>query len=74
MNYRLLTMLIFVLFFTNIYTREKAIVVGATSGMGRQVAKILAKDYDIGLVGRRLSLLESLKTEISTKSYINRLM
>jgi short-subunit dehydrogenase len=53
--------------------RPKAIVVGATSGMGRQLAKLLAKDYDIGLVSRRVSLLESLQAEIPTKSYIKQI-
>ena len=41
--------------------------------MGRQVAKMLSKDYDVGLVGRRLNLLESLKSEIPTKSYIKQI-
>ncbi len=73
MSYRRLILSVFCLFFTNIYTRDKAIIVGATSGMGRQVAKILAKDYDVGLVGRRLNLLESLSAEIPTKSYIKQI-
>ena len=73
MNYNLLILYIFCLFFTNIYTKDKAIIVGATSGMGRQVAKMLSKDYDVGLVGRRLNLLESLKSEIPTKSYIKQI-
>ncbi|MFC1841717.1 SDR family NAD(P)-dependent oxidoreductase [Candidatus Dependentiae bacterium] len=51
-------------------TIKKAIVVGATSGMGRQVAKILsANGYEVGLVGRRENLLLSLKKELPTKSY-----
>ncbi len=73
MNYNLLILYIFCLFFTNIYTKDKAIIVGATSGMGRQVAKMLSKNYDVGLVGRRLNLLESLQTEIPTKSYIKQI-
>ena len=49
---------------------KKAIVVGATSGMGRQAAKLLAKGgYEVGLVGRRTNLLDSLKSEIPTKTY-----
>jgi len=53
---------------------RKAIVVGATSGIGRQVAKELAKEgYTVGLIGRRLSLLNSLKKEIPTKTYIKQL-
>ena len=53
---------------------KKAIVVGATSGMGRQVAKILAQEgYEVGLAGRRLSLLQSLQQEIPTKTYLKQL-
>lgn len=50
---------------------KRAIIVGATSGMGRQVAKLLAHDYEIGLVGRRTKLLQSLQTEIPSKTYIS---
>jgi len=53
---------------------RKAIVVGATSGIGRQVAKELAKDgYTVGLIGRRLSLLDSLQKEIPTKTFIKQI-
>lgn len=49
---------------------KRAIVVGATSGIGRQVAKKLASEgYQVGLVGRREHLLKSLSQEILTKSY-----
>lgn len=49
---------------------KRAIVVGATSGIGRQVAKELAHEgYDVGLVGRREHLLKSLAEEITTKTY-----
>lgn len=41
---------------------KKAIIVGATSGIGREVAKILIeKGWTIGLCGRRTELLEQLK-------------
>jgi NAD(P)-dependent dehydrogenase (short-subunit alcohol dehydrogenase family) len=49
---------------------KRAIVVGATSGIGRQVAKQLALEgYQVGLVGRREHLLKSLSEEIVTKTY-----
>lgn len=49
---------------------KRAIVVGATSGIGRQVAKELAlQGYQVGLVGRREHLLKSLSEEILTKTY-----
>jgi len=41
---------------------KKAIVVGATSGIGRQLAVILSQNnYKVGITGRRLELLEELK-------------
>jgi short-subunit dehydrogenase len=43
---------------------KKAIVIGATSGIGRELAKILAdNNYLVGIAGRRTELLESLKKE-----------
>ena len=41
---------------------KKAIIVGATSGIGNALAKILVEnDYTIGITGRRKTELESLK-------------
>ena len=54
----------------NANQRKKAIIIGATSGMGRATAKLLAKEYDVGLTGRRTHLLKSLQDEIETTSYI----
>lgn len=43
---------------------KKAIVVGATSGIGKGTAQILAKNnYRVGITGRRENLLEELKSE-----------
>lgn len=43
---------------------KKAIIVGATSGIGRQMAILLAdKNYMIGITGRRKNLLEELKRQ-----------
>jgi len=51
--------------------QKKAIVIGATAGMGRAVARLLAQDgYIMGLIGRRIPLLESLQKEIGGTSYI----
>ncbi len=50
--------------------RPKAIVIGASSGIGRATAKQLAqKGYDIGIAARRTELLESLGQEISDEYY-----
>ncbi|MDR3108711.1 MAG: SDR family NAD(P)-dependent oxidoreductase [Planctomycetaceae bacterium] len=42
---------------------KKAIVIGATSGIGRELAMLLADDgYCVGITGRRVELLDELKT------------
>ncbi len=49
----------------------KAIIIGASSGMGRELAKILARDgYEIGVVARRHELLASLQKEIHSPIFI----
>jgi short-subunit dehydrogenase len=41
---------------------KKAIIVGATSGIGKELAKILAENhYKVGITGRRTALLTELK-------------
>lgn len=43
---------------------KKIVVVGATSGIGREVARMFASEgWKVGVVGRRAGLLESLKEE-----------
>ena len=42
---------------------KKAIIVGASSGIGKEMAKQLSeKGYQLGLMARRIDLLNSLKT------------
>lgn len=54
--------------------RKKAIVIGATSGIGRELAKILSyNDYIVGLAARRVGLLSTLQKEIIAKTYIKRI-
>src|SRR3989344_937014 len=44
--------------------KKTAIVVGATSGIGRQLALVLAQEgYLVGITGRRIHLLEELKSQ-----------
>ena len=44
---------------------KKAIIIGASSGIGRELAKILSyQGYEVGLVARRLELLLTLQEEI----------
>lgn len=53
---------------------KKAIIIGSSSGIGKELAKILAKEgYMLGLAARRVNLLEELKKELSAEVYIKRM-
>lgn len=57
-----------------VFAEKRAIVIGASSGMGRQIAKLLSNDgYTVGIAARRIELLESLRSELSGPSYIQQL-
>lgn len=44
---------------------QKAIIIGASSGIGRELARVLHQnDYIVGLAGRRVELLSELQREI----------
>lgn len=49
----------------------KTIIIGATSGIGRELARIFSRQGDeVGLVGRREALLTEVAAELPNKSYI----
>jgi len=51
--------------------RRTAIIIGASSGIGRALAKVLASNgYDVGIAARRLDLLDSLANEIGTTTTV----
>lgn len=53
---------------------KTAIIVGATSGIGRSIAKLLVdNDYLVGITGRRTYLLEEIKSENPDKYIISTL-
>lgn len=54
--------------------KKKAIIVGATSGIGRELAKLLSNNnYIVGITGRRTILLEEIKSENPTSYFIKTL-
>lgn len=58
----------------NLSYAKNAIIIGASSGMGREVAKLLSKEgYTLGLAARRLPWLESLQEELPGPSYIKQI-
>lgn len=49
---------------------KKAIIIGATSGIGKGLAKILVdNNYSVGITGRRTKLLDELKSENPNSFY-----
>ena len=53
---------------------KKAIIIGATSGIGKELAKIFSQnDYVVGIVGRRSELFPELQKEIPTEVYFKRI-
>jgi short-subunit dehydrogenase len=50
---------------------KKAIIIGATSGIGNGLAKLLIDDgFKVGITGRRTELLENMKSENPDSYYI----
>jgi short-subunit dehydrogenase len=53
---------------------KKAIVIGASSGIGRELSKVLANNgYEVGIAARRLEELQSLQNEITSKTWIKQI-
>lgn len=64
-NYRKLS---FSIFLNTFNTMKKAIIIGATSGIGKSLAELLIEEgYEVGVTGRREELFQSIKTQISSK-------
>lgn len=50
---------------------RNAIIIGATSGIGKELARLLVDDgFKVGITGRRTELLESLKSENPASYFI----
>jgi len=53
---------------------KRAVVIGASSGMGRELAKIFsAAGYEVGISARRLEMLEELQRELPGRSCAKRM-
>lgn len=53
---------------------KKAIIVGASTGIGREVAKVLASHgYELGICSRKIELLNTLKQELATPVHVRQL-
>lgn len=53
---------------------KKAVIIGASSGIGRELAKVLSRDgYEVGLAARRVNLLEELARELPTRGFVRRI-
>lgn len=49
---------------------KRAVIIGASSGIGKELAKVLAKEYDvIALTARRIELLKILDEELDTQTF-----
>lgn len=54
--------------------QQRAIIVGASSGIGRELAKVLAREgYIVGVTARRTELLDTLQMEMATPSFQKRM-
>ena len=54
--------------------QKKAIIMGASSGIGKELAKILSRNgYIVGLAARRIDLLDELQKELPNKSFIKQI-
>lgn len=53
---------------------RKAIVIGASSGIGKALAKVLAREgYEVGLVARRFELLLEVQKELKTRTFVKQI-
>jgi len=49
----------------------KAIIIGATSGIGKELSEVLLREgYTVGLAGRRMHLLDELKEKYSNRVFL----
>lgn len=53
---------------------KKAVVVGASSGIGEALARVLGRNgYEVGLAARRIELLRQIQKEIPAQTYVKQI-
>ncbi len=53
---------------------KKAIVIGASSGIGRELSKILSRNqYTVGVMARRVQLLDELRNGLGNDVLVERI-
>ncbi len=53
---------------------KKAIIIGASSGIGRELAKILSRnEYIVGVMARRVQLLDQLRDEVEESIFVQKI-
>ena len=54
--------------------KKKAIIIGASSGIGKELSKVLSQNnYEVALTGRRITLLRQISDELPNKSCFKRI-
>ncbi|MBT3456191.1 SDR family NAD(P)-dependent oxidoreductase [bacterium] len=72
----LISFFLFVLFSNSFYGKssKSAIVIGASSGIGRELAKVLSMEgYAVGIASRKLDKLNSLADEIGEEVFVKQI-
>ena len=60
--------LAFILSLSTFMKMKKAIIIGATSGIGKSLAELLLREgYEVGVTGRREELFQSIKTQVLSR-------
>ncbi len=67
-------MLAFIVCLSTFMKMKKAIVIGATSGIGKSLAELLLREgYEVGVTGRREELFQSIKTQETSRIFFGKM-
>ena len=66
--------LAFITGLSNFMKMKKAIIIGATSGIGKSLAELLLREgYEVGVTGRREELFQSIKTQETCRIFFKKM-